>query len=136
MTIKLTVNNIHILCVLTVLIISESPEMILWSLINYLLSPGEIRTVRVLDREEADFYKLEVEAVDRGVPRLTSTAMVQVTIMDQNDNAPVVVQPLQSVITVKEKQPIGKNSFFFTLENDNRRSSESLWSIHLYHHHI
>ena len=80
---------------------------------NYLLSPGEIRTVRVLDREEADFYKLEVEAVDRGVPRMTSTAMVQVTIMDQNDNAPVVVQPLQSVITVKEKQPIGKNCFFF-----------------------
>ena len=83
--------------------------MFLSSLINSLSSSGEIRSVRVLDREEADFYSLEVEAVDRGVPRLTSTAMVEVTVMDQNDNAPVVIQPLQSVITVREKQPIGNN---------------------------
>ena len=82
--------------------------------------------MRVLDREEADFYSLEVEAVDRGVPRLTSTAMVEVTIMDQNDNAPMVVQPLQSVITVKEKQPIGNNCSFFTQISDNRRSSVSV----------
>ena len=64
--------------------------------------------MRVLDREEADMYTLEVEAVDSGVPRLTSTATVQVTVMDLNDNAPVVIQPLQKVITVREKQPIGQ----------------------------
>ena len=70
--------------------------------------PGEIRTVLALDREEADLYHLEVEAVDGGVPRLTSTAMLEVRVLDENDNAPEVIQPLQEVITVREKQPPGE----------------------------
>ena len=28
-------------------------------------------------------------------------------VLDENDNAPVVIQPLQKVISVREKQPIG-----------------------------
>ena len=70
--------------------------------------PGEIRTVLSLDREEADLYHLEVEAVDGGVPRLTSTAMLEVRVLDENDNAPEVIQPLQEVITVREKEPPGE----------------------------
>ena len=70
--------------------------------------PGEIRTVLALDREEADLYHLEVEAVDGGVPRLTSTATLEVRVLDENDNAPEVIQPLQEVITVREKQPPGE----------------------------
>ena len=70
--------------------------------------PGEIRTVLALDREEAELYHLEVEAVDGGVPRLTSTAMLEVRVLDENDNAPEVIQPLQEVITVREKQPPGE----------------------------
>ena len=66
-----------------------------------------MRTVRVLDREEQDHHTLEVEAVDGGVPRLTSTVVIRVEVMDENDNAPVVVQPLQKLISVREKQPGG-----------------------------
>ena len=69
---------------------------------------GEIRSVHVLDREEAEMYTLEVEAVDQGVPRLTSSVTVQVNILDENDNAPMVIQPLQKIITVREKQPTGQ----------------------------
>ena len=61
----------------------------------------------MLDREEQDLHTLEVEAVDGGVPRLTTTVLLTVEVMDQNDNAPLVVQPLQKVISVREKQPIG-----------------------------
>ena len=50
---------------------------------------------------------MEVEAVDNGIPRLTSSAAVTVMVLDENDNAPVVIQPLQKVISVREKQPIG-----------------------------
>lgn len=46
--------------------------------------------------------------VDGGVPRQTATATVQVNVLDENDNAPVVIQPLEKVITVREKQPIGE----------------------------
>ena len=62
----------------------------------------------MLDREEAEMYTLEVEAVDQGVPRLTSSVTVQVNILDENDNAPMVIQPLQKIITVREKQPTGQ----------------------------
>ena len=55
-----------------------------------------------------EVHTLEVEAVDGGVPRQTATATVEVTILDENDNAPVVMQPLQKIITVREKQPVGK----------------------------
>ena len=68
---------------------------------------GELRTVRVLDREEQDHHTLEVEAVDGGLPRLTSTVLLTVEVMDENDNAPLVVQPLQKLVSVREKQPIG-----------------------------
>ena len=61
----------------------------------------------VLDREEASVHHMEVEAVDNGIPRLTSSAAVTVMVLDENDNAPVVIQPLQKVISVREKQPIG-----------------------------
>ena len=61
----------------------------------------------MLDREEAAMHHMEVEAVDNGIPRLTSSATVNVIVMDENDNAPVVIQPLQKVISVREKQPIG-----------------------------
>ena len=61
----------------------------------------------VLDRELASVHHMEVEAVDNGIPRLTSSAAVTVMVLDENDNAPVVIQPLQKVISVREKQPIG-----------------------------
>ena len=63
--------------------------------------------MRRLDREEASEHLMEVEAVDGGTPRLTSTATVNVVVLDENDNAPTVVQPLQKVISVREKEPAG-----------------------------
>ena len=45
--------------------------------------------------------------MDGGVPRLTTTVLLTVEVMDENDNAPLVVQPLQKLISVREKQPIG-----------------------------
>ena len=61
----------------------------------------------MLDRESQELHTLEVEAVDGGLPRLTSTVLVTVEVMDENDNAPLVLQPLQKVISVREKQPSG-----------------------------
>ena len=36
----------------------------------------------MLDREEQDLHTLEVEAVDGGVPRLTTTVLLTVEVMD------------------------------------------------------
>ncbi|KYB27849.1 cadherin-related tumor suppressor [Tribolium castaneum] len=49
---------------------------------------GEIYTNARLDREETPAYELTVEALDQGVPQMTGTATVLVTVLDKNDNPP------------------------------------------------
>lgn len=49
---------------------------------------GKIYTKIQLDREEVEVYTLTVEAVDKGTPAQTGTAMVVVTVQDKNDNPP------------------------------------------------
>lgn len=49
---------------------------------------GEIFTNVKLDREDIASYELFVEAVDQGVPQLTGSATVLVTVLDKNDNPP------------------------------------------------
>ncbi|XP_067625323.1 cadherin-related tumor suppressor-like [Eurosta solidaginis] len=49
---------------------------------------GEIYTTMRLDREEVSAYELLVEALDQGMPQLTGTASVQITLLDKNDNPP------------------------------------------------
>ncbi|XP_051276893.1 protocadherin beta-15-like [Dicentrarchus labrax] len=65
---------------------------------------GEIRVKGPVDYEENDVYKLDVEASDKGTPPLTdsgtpslsSNVTVNVFILDQNDNAPVILYPVSS----------------------------------------
>lgn len=49
---------------------------------------GEIYTNTRLDRETIASYELVVEALDQGVPQLSGTATVLVTVLDKNDNPP------------------------------------------------
>ncbi|THD28080.1 Protocadherin-1 [Fasciola hepatica] len=46
-----------------------------------------------LDREKYPMYELMVRAEDHGVPRLSSTSVVKIHILDVNDNAPRFVFP-------------------------------------------
>ena len=50
---------------------------------------GEVFTVSDIDREEQDYYQVEITAVDQGNPPLSSRATLSVNITDLNDNAPV-----------------------------------------------
>uniref|UniRef100_A0A4W5K4E9 Cadherin domain-containing protein n=1 Tax=Hucho hucho TaxID=62062 RepID=A0A4W5K4E9_9TELE len=52
------------------------------------VSSGALSTSRPLDREQRAGYSLEVVALDRGSPALSSTATVEVTVLDVNDNSP------------------------------------------------
>ena len=53
---------------------------------------GVIELRKNLDRETTDMYSLVVQATDLGAPDLSSTAVVNVTILDVNDNAPLCSQ--------------------------------------------
>ncbi|XP_052793607.1 protocadherin Fat 1-like isoform X3 [Mya arenaria] len=53
---------------------------------------GTISTRKFLDREDQPEYKLLVVASDSGIPALSATATVIVTVTDLNDNAPTFNQ--------------------------------------------
>ncbi|XP_078405851.1 protocadherin-10-like [Cetorhinus maximus] len=55
---------------------------------------GNIYPLRSFDYEKLKNFQFQVQAQDAGSPPLSSTATVSVIILDQNDNAPVIVSPL------------------------------------------
>ncbi|XP_067852115.1 protocadherin-10-like [Heptranchias perlo] len=56
---------------------------------------GSIYALRSFDYEQVKNFQIKVEAQDAGSPSLSSTAMVSIIILDQNDNAPLIIAPLR-----------------------------------------
>ncbi|XP_051869379.1 protocadherin-10-like [Pristis pectinata] len=54
---------------------------------------GTIYALPSFDYEKVKTFQIHVQARDAGVPPLSSSATVNVIILDQNDNAPVIVSP-------------------------------------------
>ncbi|XP_009999711.1 PREDICTED: protocadherin Fat 4-like [Chaetura pelagica] len=54
---------------------------------------GTIYTMRALDYEQDKVFQVPVEVKDAGSPVLSSTAVVHVFVLDENDNAPTIVYP-------------------------------------------
>lgn len=57
---------------------------------------GEVFTSHPFDYENSVHFQIRIIAQDGGNPPLSSTCTVNVFIQDQNDNAPVVLYPVQS----------------------------------------
>ncbi|XP_077518392.1 dachsous cadherin-related 1 [Amblyomma americanum] len=68
---------------------------------------GDVHSLAPLDREAQASYELMVRVEDQGTPALSSTARLRVLVADENDNAPVFVEPLDRVLSVREHQPAG-----------------------------
>ncbi|XP_067899163.1 protocadherin-10-like [Heterodontus francisci] len=56
---------------------------------------GGIYALRSFDYEKLKNFQIKVQAQDAGSPSLSSTTTVNIIILDQNDNAPVIVSPLK-----------------------------------------
>ncbi|XP_038652225.1 protocadherin-10-like [Scyliorhinus canicula] len=54
---------------------------------------GTIYALLTFDYERVKNFQIQIQARDAGVPPLSSTATLNVIILDQNDNAPVIVSP-------------------------------------------
>ncbi|XP_071314632.1 protocadherin gamma-C5-like isoform X15 [Trachinotus anak] len=54
---------------------------------------GHIYSMRSLDHEQLNAFRIEVQARDAGVPSRTANVTVHVFVVDVNDNAPVIVHP-------------------------------------------
>ncbi|ERE85855.1 protocadherin-12 isoform X2 [Cricetulus griseus] len=57
---------------------------------------GEVTAQKSLDYEQMSGFEFQVIAEDRGQPQLTSSMSVWVSLLDANDNAPEVIQPVLS----------------------------------------
>ncbi|XP_072266563.1 protocadherin-8 [Pyxicephalus adspersus] len=57
---------------------------------------GAIYALRTFNYEILKNLDLRIQASDGGSPQLTSSAIIKVKIVDQNDNAPVIVNPVLS----------------------------------------
>ncbi|XP_040429871.1 protocadherin gamma-A10-like, partial [Cygnus olor] len=73
----------------------------------------ELVLAKALDREEAVFHELVLRASDGGEPSRTGTALIRVSVLDANDNAPVFSQAVYAV-RVPEDVPVGSTLLTLT----------------------
>ena len=60
-----------------------------------------------LDREQKEFHDILIEVQDQGIPKRSSRVLVRINITDVNDNVPVIIDPQDDLISVREEQPVG-----------------------------
>lgn len=70
-------------------------------------SAGNLLTLSPLDREQRETYTLAVVARDSGTPPLSSTATVNVTVLDLNDSPPQFTFTVPYTATLTENAPQG-----------------------------
>ncbi|XP_057179691.1 cadherin EGF LAG seven-pass G-type receptor 1 isoform X2 [Triplophysa rosa] len=69
-------------------------------------STGWITVSAELDRETTEFYTFGVEARDNGVPVMSSSASVSITVLDVNDNIPTFTEKVYS-LKINEDAVVG-----------------------------
>ncbi|XP_032741600.1 protocadherin beta-15-like [Rattus rattus] len=74
----------------------HDPQLALTSLISINTDNGQLFALRAMDYEALQAFEFRVGATDRGSPALSSQALVRVVVLDDNDNAPFVLYPLQN----------------------------------------
>ncbi|XP_008567688.1 PREDICTED: protocadherin beta-11-like [Galeopterus variegatus] len=75
---------------------THDPQLALASLVSINADSGHLFALRSLDYEALRAFEFRVGAADRGSPALSSDALVRVVLLDDNDNAPFVLYPLQN----------------------------------------
>ncbi|XP_007473825.1 protocadherin alpha-8 isoform X4 [Monodelphis domestica] len=63
---------------------------------------GKVYALQPLDHEELELLHFQVNARDAGFPALGSNVSLQVFVLDENDNSPVVLAPHSSGVPVTE----------------------------------
>ncbi|XP_023152614.2 protocadherin alpha-8-like [Amphiprion ocellaris] len=85
-----------------------SPNDVL-SFLNVNSDNGHITALKSFDFETLKTFQFQVVATDSGAPSLSSNVTVNVFILDQNDNAPVILYPLSSNGSAEGVEEIPRN---------------------------
>ncbi|MCP9266461.1 Membrane-associated guanylate kinase, WW and PDZ domain-containing protein 3 [Dirofilaria immitis] len=92
-------------------------------------STGVIQTAQHLDRELMNLIRVYVYATDKGVPPMSSRALLEINLLDVNDNAPVFDQELCNT-TIMENITIPSNILKIKAsDNDSGQNGKVRYSI-------
>ncbi|KAM8732958.1 protocadherin alpha-8-like [Acanthopagrus schlegelii] len=86
-----------------------SQENKLASFLNINSESGDILALKSFDFEVLKKFQFQVVATDSGTPSLSSNVTVNVFILDQNDNAPVILYPVSSNGSAEGVEEIPRN---------------------------
>ncbi|XP_062250105.1 protocadherin alpha-8-like [Platichthys flesus] len=81
----------------------------LTSFLNINSENGDIMALKSFDFESLKTFQFHVVASDSGTPSLSSNVTVNVFILDQNDNAPVILYPVSSNGSAEGVEEIPRN---------------------------
>ncbi|KAM6924075.1 protocadherin alpha-8-like isoform 4-T4 [Xenentodon cancila] len=90
-------------------IVREGTVNNILSLLNINSENGQISALKSFDFETLKTFQFQVVATDSGTPSLSSNVTVNVFILDQNDNAPVILYPVSSNGSAEGVEEIPRN---------------------------
>ncbi|KAF1384683.1 hypothetical protein PFLUV_G00122730 [Perca fluviatilis] len=90
-------------------ILRDSSADKLTSFLNINSETGDILALKSFDFETLKTFQFQVVATDSGTPSLSSNVTVNVFILDQNDNAPVILYPVSSNGSAEGVEEIPRN---------------------------
>ncbi|XP_053501636.1 protocadherin alpha-8 isoform X4 [Ictalurus furcatus] len=108
------------------------------SAININSLTGQLYSLQSFNYEEIKIFSFQVQAVDSGVPPLNSTATIDVFILDENDNNPVILPPYSEPGSVNtENIPYSADAGYFVAKIravDADSGYNALLSYHITEH--
>ncbi|XP_067104239.1 protocadherin alpha-8-like [Osmerus mordax] len=87
----------------------ESKQNDLASFLNVNSDNGQISALKTFDFETLKTFQFQVVATDSGTPSLSSNVTVNVFLLDQNDNAPVILYPVSANGSAEGVEEIPRN---------------------------
>uniref|UniRef100_A0A8B9JG68 Cadherin domain-containing protein n=1 Tax=Astyanax mexicanus TaxID=7994 RepID=A0A8B9JG68_ASTMX len=116
------------------LIDGDSSRTPVSSLININSLTGELYSLQSFNYEETKQIPFKVQATDSGIPALSSNVTVNVFILDENDNSPVILAPYSEAGSIVGTSPFRlqssyKNSYSLVVNEPLDREQVSQYNI-------
>ncbi|XP_028314884.1 protocadherin alpha-8-like [Gouania willdenowi] len=108
-SVSATDNDINDNAVIAYHLVRDGSQKDITSFLNINSENGEISALKSFDFEAVKTFQFQVVATDSGTPSLSSNVTVHVFILDQNDNAPVILYPVSSNGSAEGVQEIPRN---------------------------
>uniref|UniRef100_A0A7N8YHI8 Si:ch73-379j16.2 n=1 Tax=Mastacembelus armatus TaxID=205130 RepID=A0A7N8YHI8_9TELE len=108
-SVSATDNDLNENAAISYHIVGQGTESGIISFLNINPDNGQISALKSFDFESVKMFQFQVVATDSGAPSLSSNVTVNVFILDQNDNAPVILYPVSSNGSAEGLEEIPRN---------------------------